>query len=405
MPCCAEQEGPGLVGMGLEMSDLIIAYAPRPYLILGQKDDFFDPRGTLQTFQQARKFYSLLEKTEMIDHLIGRFNHDYHIDSRHKMYNFFARHLGFDFQHAEVAVLPRYSRKELNCTPSGSVLDLPGAKHPRTAALKLAEKFAAERKSVPVEKRMKQLGQLLEIDNVAVPYYRNLRLLRHFDTMKHFIRFGLETEREQLMSILYVPYVSMKNNHISCDDTVELFIPHRDAVSEFLNYPNLNNASRYMLDMRGVGAMTPGGCQSYSWWGDPELHSYLPESLNKCDSFGRGAFAFYNYDYHYWACGEMLGKPYLGGRVRDILGTLKLLASSGAKHIRLVAREQGVYPAVLAALFFKDCKVSIECNELPPSYGAIMKQEIPQIPHSSLVTGILKYFDLPEMIALVNSKK
>ena len=160
-----------------------------------------------------------------------------------------------------------------------------------------------------------------------------------------------------------------------------------------------------MLDMRGVGALTPGGCQRYNWWGDPEQHSHLPESLNKLDAFGCGVFAYYNYDYHYWACGEMLGKPYLGGRVRDILGTLKLLASNGAKHIRLVAREQGVYPAVLAALFFNDCKVSLECNELPPSFGEIMKQEIPQIPHSSLVTGILKYFDLPEMISLVNSKK
>ena len=67
--------------------------------------------------------------------------------------------------------------------------------------------------------------------------------------------------------------------------------------------------------------------------------------------------------------------------------------------------EQGVYPAVLAALYFRDCKVSVECNEMPPSFGEIMEQKIPAIPHSSLVTGILKYFDLPELLTIVNANK
>ena len=404
LPCCAEQEVPGLVGMGLEMSDLIIAYAPRPYLVLGQKDDFFDPRGTFQTFKAAQKFYSLLGKTDKIDHLIGRFNHDYHIDSRHKMYNFFARHLGFDFQYAEVSELPPYSRKELNCTPTGSVLDLPGAKHPRTAALKLAEKLAAERKNIPVEKRKEKLAKLLDIDKVTVPYFRNLRGILHFDSGKFITRFGLETEPGRIMSILYMPYTRLKTNQIRCEEEIELYIPHRDAVSEFVLFP-VGKVERYTLDMRGVGALTPGGCQNYSWWGNPELHEYLPGSFNKLDAFGRGVFANYNYDYHYWACGEMLGKPYLGGRVRDILGAMKLLAANGAKHIKLIARVQGVYPAVLAALYFKDCKVSVECNEMPPAFGEIMKQDIPEIPHSSLITGILEHFDLPELLALVNANK
>jgi len=404
LPSCAEQEVPGLVGKNLEMADLLIAFAPRPHLVLGQKDDFFDPRGTLQTFKSAQKFYSLLGKKQQIEHLIGSYNHGYYIDTRHKMYNFFAKHLKFDFQYAEVAELPPLSRKELDCTDSGSVLTHMRARHPRQFAAEYAKKLAAERKKISVEKRKADLAKLLDIDKVTVPYFRNLRGILHFDSGKFITRFGLETEPGRIMSILYMPYTRLKTNQIRCEEEIELYIPHRDAVSEFVQFP-VGKVERYTLDMRGVGALTPGGCQNYNWWGNPETHDYLPGSLNKTDAFNRSVFGNYNYDYHYWACGEMLGKPYLGGRVRDILGAMKLLAANGAKHIKLIAREQGVYPAVLAALYFRDCKVSVECNEMPPSFGEIMEQKIPAIPHSSLVTGILKYFDLPELLTIVNANK
>ena len=45
-PACAEQEPQFFIGHGCEMGDLLLANAPRPLLLLGQKNDFFDARGT-----------------------------------------------------------------------------------------------------------------------------------------------------------------------------------------------------------------------------------------------------------------------------------------------------------------------------------------------------------------------
>lgn len=41
----AEQLPPGILGKGCEMGDLILAYAPRPILLLGQKNDFLMQEG------------------------------------------------------------------------------------------------------------------------------------------------------------------------------------------------------------------------------------------------------------------------------------------------------------------------------------------------------------------------
>ncbi|MBO7742390.1 MAG: acetylxylan esterase, partial [Victivallales bacterium] len=48
IPADIEQMPPGLLAEGLEMGDLLLPLAPRPILILGQDNDFFDPRGTVE---------------------------------------------------------------------------------------------------------------------------------------------------------------------------------------------------------------------------------------------------------------------------------------------------------------------------------------------------------------------
>lgn len=98
----------------------------------------------------------------------------------------------------------------------------------------------------------------------------------------------------------------------------------------------------------------------------------------------------------------MLGKPYHGGRVRDILCAMKLLAANGAKHIKLIAREQGVFPAALAALYFTDCKVTVKFLDEPGNYGDVMTKEVVPMPHSTLIKGILKYTDWDEIKTHLN---
>ena len=395
LPCDAEQEPPGFVGVGLEMADLLIAAAPRPHLILGQRNDFFDPRGTVETAEEVRRFYGLLGRAENIEYFIGGYNHGYHDTNRDAMYRFFAKHLGFEFKVPESKEPPAETEKDLRCTGSGNVLSLPGARHPHDFCAEEAERLAQLRKTVPWETRIAELGKLLGVGKVKVPYFRVLRqgVLPNHHTM--MARFALETEGNLPMAILYRPFNTQTCFHLGDGpETAELFIPHRDALSE-IKLGKTEGAYRYALDMRGVGQLTPGSCNMQR--NVLEYHWNMPDSLTLYDQHGRAAFGYYGCDYHYWACGSMLGDPFTAGRVRDVLGAMKLLAANGVKEIRLVANGQGGIPAALAALYFKDCQVTVKWIDPPPSFESLMRLDVVPLPFSSLIPGILKYLDLPEL--------
>ena len=395
LPCDAEQEPPGFVGAGLEMADLLIAAAPRPHLILGQRNDFFDPRGTVETAEEVRRFYGLLGRAENIEYFIGGYNHGYHDTNRDAMYRFFAKHLGFEFKVPESKEPPAETEKDLRCTGSGNVLSLPGARHPHDFCAEEAERLAQLRKTVPWETRIAELGKLLGVGKVKVPYFRVLRqgVLPNHHTM--MARFALETEGNLPMAILYRPFNTQTCFHLGDGpETAELFIPHRDALSE-IKLGKTEGAYRYALDMRGVGQLTPGSCNMQR--NVLEYHWNMPDSLTLYDQHGRAAFGYYGCDYHYWACGSMLGDPFTAGRVRDVLGAMKLLAANGVKEIRLVANGQGGIPAALAALYFKDCPVTVKWIDPPPSFESLMRLDVVPLPFSSLIPGILKYLDLPEL--------
>lgn len=396
LPCDAEQEPPGFAGAGLEMSDLLISAAPRPHLILGQRDDFFDPRGTRETFEEVRNFNKLLGSEDNVECFIGAYNHGYHDTNRDAMYHFFAKHLKFEFKTPEPAEKPRETKADLQCTPTGNVLALPGAKHLHDFCAEEAERLAQYRKNTPWEERVTALGKLLDIDSVTVPYYRVLRNGVYPNHHTLCARFALETDSGLPMAILYRPYNITKRFHIGDDpEKVELFIPHRDALSE-INIRRSPENYRYALDMRGVGQLTPGSCDMLR--NLLEFHWSQPEWMTVYDQSGRAAFNYYGYDYHYWACGEMLDIPYVAGRVRDILSAMKLLAANGVKEITLVAHRQGVITAALAALYFKDCKLNVKWIEPPQSFESLMRLDVVPLPYSSLLKGVLKYLDLPELL-------
>ena len=67
LPVDAEQTPPGLAAAGGEMADMLFAAAPRPLLICGQRDDFFDPRGTLECYDELRRVYRILGRENEVE--------------------------------------------------------------------------------------------------------------------------------------------------------------------------------------------------------------------------------------------------------------------------------------------------------------------------------------------------
>ena len=100
----------------------------------------------------------------------------------------------------------------------------------------------------------------------------------------------------------------------------------------------------------------------------------------------------------------MFNKPYLGGKVRDILCALELLKANGVKNITLKAESQGTIPALIAAVL-SDIPVAVELDNMPESWQAIVNKDITLWPMSVTAGGILKVTDFDEMRQLVPNLK
>ena len=384
LPADVEQMPPCAMEYGLDMADFIIAQAPRPAIILGQKNDFFDPRGTVEAYEDARRIYSLLGAEDDIELFIGPDSHGYHLANREAMYSFFNKHaFGKNEKISEDATLKVLERKDTYCSPEGEIFKLPEYRKLREINQEFAAKIVSERKVISKDELRKKLAKILAVGKIEAPYYRKLRPGRLFDgKWEIFSRWGLETESGIVMSVLKL-YHEAWFNYIPEADSATLYIPHLDADKEIRKTYGFNRKDFiFALDVRGIGELIPSGCDSYSK-----------------DFFGQ-----YLFDYHFASLGVMFNKPYLGGKVRDILCALELLKSVGVKNITLKAEGQGTIPALIAAVM-SDIPAAVELNNMPESWLSIVNKDMTLWPMSVMARGILKVTDLDEMRKFVPDLK
>lgn len=382
LPADIEQIPPGLFGAGLEMADFIIARAPRPTLIMGQKNDFFDPRGTREAYEEIRRIYRLLGAEDSLRLFIGPDSHGYTRPNREAMYTFFGRHAtGVETagikENDSLSPLPLPATW---CAPQGECDNLPGpVRHVRDINSEIADKMTAARPRLNRTQLRQYLLKALQPGEISVPYRRTLRP-GHIPDGKYadFARFGLETEPGRVMCVLKL-YDGFWFHIPACEEAV-LYIPHLDADAEAPSVPLEAGQKLFALDPRGLGETTPAGCDQ-----------------NNRDFFGQ-----YLFDYHYNSLGFLLGRPYLGGRVRDVMCALELLRESGVKRIILRAEGQGTVPALLAS-FLSGIPAHTVLHDGPRSWNDIVHKPYTLWPASCLLPGALACTDLDELRSMTDN--
>ena len=382
LPADAEQMPPGMLAQGLDMSDFVIARAPRPTLLLGQKDDFFDPRGTREAWEDARHIYKLLGAEDSVQCFIGPHPHGYSQPNREAMYKFFAAHTpGIKKNPAEDGSLTPFEAQATWCTPKGEVEYLKGNRHLRDLLGDQVDLLLAKRKKLSPKALKAKLLDILQIGEITAPFYRKLRPNRSTETSSWHSRFGLETEEGRVMSVLKC-YDTPSHNFIPDEGNAVLYIPHLDSNSEIGKVKCPKGDHLLALDVRGVGEVMPSGCDFYS----------------------RDFFGQYLFDYHYMSLGYMYDRPYLGGKVRDILCAVKLLKECGIQKITLAADGQGTVPALLAAVLC-DTDLELRLTHAPESWESMVRKPITRWPMSAMLPGILSVTDLDKLRSMVKDCK
>ncbi len=374
LPTDSEQTPPGILAAGLDFADYFVAQIPRPVLLLGQQNDYFDVRGLRRTFEELRRLYRIVGAEDKVELFVGSHGHGFYADNRHAMYGFFGKHAG-----RPATVRPSESRPEeertLWAAPEGSVLKA-GSRNMSVLLKEEARAVEAGRRRLRgVALKRAIVGALGLPARTGVPHYRVLRPRPSGSSrFKSHSLFAVESEAGiRVLLHLYGPDGCF---HLPERRGATVFVPHLSTEEDVRSGLAPNRREIFAVDVRGIG---------------------LSEALTCRAS---GFFDPYGSDYMYAVHGQMLSEPYLGRRVHDLLCVLDLLASKGCRRVELVGRGLGSLTAAFAGCLHPAVR-RVRLHNAPSSYADLMEHPVTEWPRSAMALGLSKHFDLPDCYGLL----
>jgi len=145
-PQDAEQNIAGKVAFGMDHSDYLLMRSPRPTLMCCATHDFFDITGAWATFRKAKRFYARQGYAERVDLVEADEQHGFTPPLRQAAVRWMRRWLlGID-EPVWDSNPPVLKDPEIQCTPDGQVMRLPGARSTYDLNADLADQLARERR-------------------------------------------------------------------------------------------------------------------------------------------------------------------------------------------------------------------------------------------------------------------
>jgi dienelactone hydrolase len=89
----SEQSVPGFLAAGLDQTDLVELFAPKPWLITSTEDDFFTPAGARQVVEEAKHWYQLFGVDDRTKWVVGPGGHGTPLVVREAIYEWMIRWL------------------------------------------------------------------------------------------------------------------------------------------------------------------------------------------------------------------------------------------------------------------------------------------------------------------------
>lgn len=351
-PGDAEQNIFRQIADGLDHPDFLIMRAPKPTLILSATRDFVPIEGTWIAFRQAKRIYTKLGFPERVDLAEANEKHGFTQPLRVAMTRFMRRWLlGIDDAVVE-GNLPSHTDAELQCTPTGQVLLLPGARS-------LSDLYAERAKQLRRQRAQKTLLPLLPPETTTIKTTTNFKLSK--------------SEQVTLMREDEFPIPS------------EIVRPSQETRSPVLivgveHAPVRTGRISMTVHPRGFGktATRP--------WRFSEKY------------FGKnGAQFFISY---------MLGESLVMERAADIISAAKFLAQkSEFDAIELEASGAAAIPALHAAAMEPDLFTKVRLRECIPSWQSVIDSPITIHQLENTVHGALQRYDLPDLINAIGRSK
>lgn len=388
LPQDMEQCPPGVLAHDLDHCDFLAAMAPKPVIIMAQEKDYFDARGSTETYERLKKLYTLLGKPENIQLHIGPDPHGYTQSNREAMYRFFGKVTGIPAAATEPTITVEKDA-DLLCTPRGQVAEA-GSRTLMSFTREKADDLAAKRKHLSGEALQKAVRETLKLPALAdsPPDYRILRSVgvRKYPT-KAYCTYAVETEPLIHALVTRLSDEALTSRLPRGLRKAVLYISNRSADAELRSDPFVQelitsapDAAFFACDVRGIGDSQPDTCGANQFNGRYGSH------------------------YFYAAYSQMLDRPLLGQRSFDVLRVIQLLKAAGHTEIHLAGQGWGALPAAFAALLSREVK-QVTLKHALTSFHELAVHDDQQWPTAFMLPQVLHHFDLPDCYKALQSQK
>ena len=368
-PQDAEQCFPGWLAAGLDHGDFVLAFAPKPYLILAAIRDFFSIAGARATYEEARMVYQRLGAGDRVAMTEADDGHGYSTPRRLAAYRWLEKWLkGVEREIVEGEV-PIAREDELWATKTGQVVTSLGGETLFTLNRKRAD--ALRRPGPPVSRQT--VLSMLALDRTRGPVP-----VRPLGTVQ---RDGYRIEK--------LVYESEPGIEIPA----ALAIPDAPAgrkPAAIVVHGGGKSAARTEIEALVRSGMVVLAIDARGW-GETR-----PAAATKGADWTR-----YFGDYDSAMTALLLDKPLVGQRVTDILRGLDLLVGRpevDAARICGVGVHAGGVP-VLHAAVLDDRIRKVALERTLAAYGCVVRHRIHRGVFENVIFGVLKAYDLPDLAA------
>ena len=378
----AEQNVFGQLAFGLDHPDFLMMRAPMPIKVCAATRDFFNIKGTWETFRYAKRAYSILGYSERLDILENNAEHNYNRLQRTAVLRWLARWLlGNDapLEEPEIVLL---SPEEVQCAPEGRVLRMEGARTTYELNDDLAAKYAAARSEKwEREGRAAQLAEVRAIAGVrplgALPQPKVEPAGEAEQAGCRIEKIILRPEAGVWLPALWMEPTSGGSGRVVLY-AAEAGMAAAAAPGGPIEPIIAEGCTVFAVDVRGSGETRQDGQDKF-------------ESDLGCD--WEDFFKAY-----------VLGRSYVGMRAEDILICARYAAERVGGPVRLVSEGNLGVAALHAAALEPALFEAVRISGCIGSWAEVVAMRPTKNQLINVVHGALRAYDLPDLAAVLGDK-